>query len=197
VDDTRSCTGCHSIDRTLHATQPTGTEDNPCLQCHTDKIGLLAKDFVHGPVAGGTCTICHDPHGSQFARTLVSPVPVLCEGCHTGVSGSTLAVQHLPFAQGWCVDCHDPHATNHKWGLLRDSRDLCLGCHFTDASQRTHRHPYGVKPHDRKKLASHLKLGSDGKLECLTCHTPHASETAFLLRTNGENKCLGCHPERT
>jgi len=197
VDETRPCTGCHMIGKDLRASMRASAESNPCLQCHTDKIGLLAKNFVHGPVAGGTCTICHDPHGSQFARTLVRPVPVLCEGCHGAVSGTTLPVQHHPFAQGWCVDCHDPHATNHKWGLLRESQSLCLGCHFTDASQKAHRHPYGVKPINKKKLAPHLALGSDGKLECLTCHAPHASATAFLLRTDNVNKCLGCHPERT
>jgi predicted CXXCH cytochrome family protein len=196
VDDTRPCTGCHLIERDLQTTIQTGIDNNPCYQCHTDKIGLLARDYVHGPVAGGSCTVCHDPHGSQFAKTLVSPVPILCQACHLSVSGQTLPVQHYPFAQGWCVDCHDPHATSNKWVLLKEGQELCLGCHFTDATRKTHRHPYGVKPRN-KKLASQLQLGKDGKLDCLTCHTPHASTASFLLRTDEENKCLGCHLERT
>ena len=40
-----------------------------------------------------------------------------------------------------------------------------------------------------------LKLSEDGKLECLTCHEPHAAGAGYLLRSNRANVCLGCHPD--
>jgi predicted CXXCH cytochrome family protein len=193
VEDIRPCTGCHQIRQNLTAEsfETTGGH-NPCFQCHRDKIGVLEEEYVHGPVAGGACTICHDPHGSDFANTLVSPVPVLCETCHADVSGETRPVQHYPFARGWCIDCHDPHATSNRWVLIKEGRDLCLNCHLIDGTQRTHRHPYGVKP--KHKLAVPLSLGEDGKLECLSCHEPHAARANYLLRSNRTNVCFGCHP---
>lgn len=195
IDDVRPCTGCHRIGRdlTAAAAEVEGMH-NPCYECHRDKIGLFAQDYVHGPVAGGTCTVCHDPHGSEFAMTLVRPVPVLCDGCHPDVSGATGSVQHYPFAQGWCVDCHDPHATNNRWVLTKEGQELCLNCHFGDGTEITHRHPFGVEP--EHKLASPLPLGKKGELECLSCHMAHASDADYLLRTDQANICLGCHPDR-
>jgi predicted CXXCH cytochrome family protein len=193
VEDIRPCTGCHRIrqDLTAESFETTGGE-NPCFQCHSDKVGLLEEEYVHGPVAGGACTICHDPHGSDYASTLVSPVPVLCETCHDQLSGENKPVQHYPFLRGWCIDCHDPHATSNKWVLVKKGRDLCLNCHLIDGTQRAHRHPYGVKP--KNKLAVPLTLGEDGKLECLSCHEPHAARANDLLRSDRSNVCLGCHP---
>jgi predicted CXXCH cytochrome family protein len=195
IEDIRPCTGCHRIRRDLTvAAIMTPEEKNPCYQCHSDKIGLFTKDYVHGPVAGGSCTVCHDPHGSSFAKTLVRPVPVLCESCHTEISGTEKAVQHYPFAQGWCVDCHDPHSTSNKWALLKGGQELCKNCHFNDRTEATHTHPFDVKP--KHKLASHLSLGESGLLECLSCHEPHAGNAPYLLRTNTANMCMGCHPNR-
>lgn len=197
VDKSRPCTGCHTIESDLTATNPAGPGGaNPCYDCHPDKIGLLARDYVHGPVAGGSCTVCHDPHGSQFTKTLVRPVPVLCESCHIDISGRYRKHLHYPFEQGWCIECHDPHATNNRWVLLKSGEELCMSCHFTDGSQRTHNHPHGVKP--KKPLPPHLHLGSTGELECLTCHQPHGSDAPYLLRlrSDGENMCLGCHRDR-
>ncbi len=189
------CTMCHSIapDMTRH-TVGRYSDMNPCFKCHTDKIGEFAQDFIHGPVAGGTCTVCHNPHGSQFARNLKTPLPVLCIFCHTDVADMDAPQQHEPFMQGHCADCHDPHATANRWVLVKKTGELCLGCHQGLTEPGAHRHPLGgEKP--KAELAAGLKLDTDGRLECLTCHRPHGSVADFLLRSTTANGCSECHPE--
>lgn len=187
------CTQCHPIGGDLTIATTGQYEDiNPCFRCHKDKIGQFAADYIHGPVAGGSCVVCHDPHGSVFARTLKSPVPVLCFYCHTSVQGQEARVQHKPFAEGRCTECHDPHASGNRWVLVKKSQDLCVTCHGKDGKRDKHNHPFAGKP--KGPVTTKLKLNERGELECLSCHSPHATDTAYLLKTRGENACLGCHP---
>ncbi len=194
TNDMQVCTNCHRIEADLKAGEMTGfSEMNPCFLCHKDKIGEFAQDFIHGPVAGGTCTVCHNPHGSVFDKNLRTPVPVLCLYCHTDVEGSTSPVQHAPFKDGQCVRCHDPHATGNRWVLVSASSELCFECHDRSTEMAKHKHPFGVKPN--LKMATSLPLTENGKLECLTCHFAHGSQAPNLLKSKGANLCLGCHPE--
>jgi predicted CXXCH cytochrome family protein len=194
VGDEKLCTNCHRMTADL-TRQQTGvyTDMNPCFLCHTDKIGEFAQDYIHGPVAGGTCTVCHNPHGSQFDNNLRSPVPVLCLFCHTSIYDSVDPVQHKPFADGHCVDCHDPHATGNRWVLTRESGELCISCHEEEVADGNHRHPVGKKP--KTRLKRDMTLDDEGRMECLTCHQPHGGKAEFLLRTSGGHACLDCHPE--
>ncbi|RKX30888.1 MAG: hypothetical protein DRP71_14295 [Verrucomicrobia bacterium] len=194
ADDEQLCINCHRLSADL-TKRKTGvyTDMNPCFLCHKDKIGEFAQDFIHGPVAGGTCTVCHNPHGSQFANNLRSPVPVLCLFCHTSIDQMDDPVQHKPFADGHCADCHDAHATGNRWVLTRDSGELCLGCHEDVVADGNHRHPVGNKP--KTRLKRDMALNDEGRMECLTCHHPHSGEAEYLLRTSGGHACLGCHPE--
>lgn len=194
TDNQELCTNCHRLKSDL-SWEKTGvyTDMNPCFLCHKDKIGEFAQDFIHGPVAGGTCTVCHNPHGSDFDKNLRSPVPVLCLFCHTSIEERVEGAQHEPFADGQCVDCHDPHATGNKWVLIKKSGQLCLECHEGDVADGAHRHPTDTIP--SKPLAKNLVLDDTGHLECLTCHHPHYSKADFLLRTTTAHACLGCHPE--
>lgn len=194
IGDDKLCTNCHRLFPDL-SRQTTGvyTDMNPCFLCHKDKIGEFAQDYIHGPVAGGTCTVCHNPHGSEFEDNLRTPVPVLCLFCHTTIDDMADAVKHEPFADGHCTDCHDPHATGNKWVLVRDSGQLCIDCHEDQVADGKHRHPTGRKP--KTQLKRDLALNDQGKMECLTCHHPHGGNAEFLLRTSGGHACLGCHPE--
>lgn len=194
VGDENLCTNCHRLDEDL-TLKRTGvyTDMNPCFLCHKDKIGEFAKDFIHGPVAGGTCVVCHNPHGSEFEANLHSPVPVLCLFCHTSIDEQTDPVQHAPFSSGYCVECHDPHATGNRWVLNRSSGVLCIDCHEKVVTGSSHRHPVDAMP--KTALKKELALNDEGRLECLTCHHPHSGSAQFLLRTSGGNACLGCHPE--
>ncbi len=196
-NDKRACIFCHTLTPELTVVQ-TGTysDENPCYKCHKDKIGEFEQEFVHGPVAGGSCTICHNPHGTEFKKNLNVPEAILCTACHNDIEDQLKSkVLHQPFRDGRCSSCHDPHATNNKWVLVQRSEDLCLKCHgTTKEGMAFHRHPYNVEP--KRPLMKDLQLTDRGTLECLSCHNPHGNETAHMLRVSQGNTCLGCHPDR-
>lgn len=195
-DNEKACVICHKLSNDLTlVTTGTVTDTNPCFFCHKEKMGLFTQDYVHGPVAGGSCTICHTPHGSEFENSLIYPVEVLCSTCHTNMDDArTKQIQHKPFLKGKCGQCHDPHSTNHKWVLVKNSQEICVPCHMPDGELKYHNHPFNVKP--KRRLLSPLELTDSGQLECLSCHNPHATETKHLLRTSQGHSCLGCHPDR-
>jgi predicted CXXCH cytochrome family protein len=80
-----SCDNCHEAVVTQHPEKDKRTfklsQDPPdlCYACHTP---FGKKQHVHPPVAGGMCTSCHNPHGSDEAKLLVQPLQELCIACH-------------------------------------------------------------------------------------------------------------------
>lgn len=194
--DDRVCVNCHRFGARPGSEYYGGDASrNPCFFCHKDIIGAFSQDYIHGPVAGGSCTICHNPHGSNYEKSLVSPLPILCFSCHEDIEDELeLSNVHSPFKTGNCTKCHDPHSTSNRWVLTQNSEKVCLTCHLEQGTLQSHEHPYNVKP--KRLLQAELKLTSKGKLECLSCHNPHSTNSPHLLRTEQEFTCLGCHENK-
>lgn len=194
-DGSLTCFNCHTLNTDLSKTAKTSRSGNPCYSCHGYLEEEYNTEFVHGPVAGGSCGICHNPHGSSFEKILNEPPETLCISCHYDIEEEMyLEFGHDPFIKGHCGECHDPHATNNKWVLKKNSEVLCLSCHLEMGIKENHSHPYNVKP--KRKLAVELELAESGNLECISCHNPHASNTKRLLRITNKVICFGCHPDR-
>jgi predicted CXXCH cytochrome family protein len=189
------CATCHN-EVTNQVVASVDPSHNPCSDCHADKMKKFDREFIHGPVAGGSCGVCHDPHGSAFSHSLIDVEEVLCFTCHEfGREFMDMPVKHKPFLDGKCGTCHDPHATSHRWVLAKSSENLCFECHIPGKGTfKNHNHPYNIKPRN-KKLTS-VQLSDSGTLECLSCHNPHASYSEHLLRSEAEDMCLGCHAEK-
>jgi predicted CXXCH cytochrome family protein len=83
-----------------------------------------------------------------------------------------------------CFSCHD--------GSVADSRKTV----FHDPGHRT-----GITPSDAVTIPAEFPLDEDGRLQCATCHTPHAvasgdgNGVAFFLRSTNTNSsfCMRCH----
>jgi len=78
-----SCVDCHNPHGTINQTLlKTDTVNETCYQCHAEKRGPML--FEHAPVRD-SCLNCHTPHGSNQHALLVSPIPFLCQQCHSHV----------------------------------------------------------------------------------------------------------------
>ena len=77
-----------------------------CYMCHEDLTSVYP--VLHGPVGGGYCTACHDPHSSKAGSLLRFNGRDLCLYCH--VEKEVLKNEiHEGLEEMACSDCHNPH----------------------------------------------------------------------------------------
>lgn len=181
--------GKHAQDRTLRDFSP------DCLRagCHGE---LNETPWVHGPVAIGSCDVCHRqlPQGEHKYELLRSKEN-LCTYCHRMAAGKFI---HQVVTDTGCTKCHNPHG-GAKRNLLvtQDVTKLCGECH-----DPTRPMPLAVdgKPRkaspssDRQDLATFAKVHEPvAKGNCLTCHENHNAEHEGLLLDEQRTLCLACH----
>jgi predicted CXXCH cytochrome family protein len=103
------CATCHN-----EASLGTLVEAEPglCYLCHEDLSDIYK--YLHGPVAGGYCTACHDPHMSESAGLLRMTGDELCFYCHE--QASVLKNEMHQDLEGMsCTDCHNPHGGEDRY----------------------------------------------------------------------------------
>ncbi len=99
----KECSSCHDENSKIDLIM-----DQPdlCYICHEDYSQKY--NYVHGPVAGGYCTTCHNPHYSKGKSLLIMEGQQLCLFCH--VSKTVLSNEvHNDIADTECILCHNPH----------------------------------------------------------------------------------------
>lgn len=170
------CQDCHD----LKGERPDYAKIVPSTTCITEQChSRMGKDkFVHGPVGSGTCTACHNPHGSPNKNLVTRPGGEGCYICHEAAREKFKGkIVHPPITGGDCVGCHDPHQSSMKFQLKGGSaQGLCFTCH--DAS-----------------LLNHSNLHTPVKEGCTECHQPHVSDNSKLLIAPPEKICLKCHSD--
>lgn len=208
----RSCFGCHRRDQ---AFETAATDAALCQNCHDGYFKVEADDWVHGPIAVGECSYCHEPHRSVHEHLLTDQPRDLCFQCHDQQQVETEPF-HAEHTDRDCGDCHDPHSAGNR-RLLVDSRSYrrrartgvvnvsahpewertdCAMCHIAAESNRL------VDNVDAQCLTCHGSLteANDGQLHtavaeghCTACHTPHKSQREHLVHSTAEQMCLTCH----
>lgn len=190
-------------------------EEGPaaCLTCH--EAAAFRGTSAHPPETVD-CLTCHAPHGSASPGSLKTRADTLCMACHDGgtpaereghggetPAGSACLSCHAPHASesdgllrrnvhaamaeggASCGTCHDVGADPQSpFALTASAGELCLGCHED---------PREVPAGERGgSFRVHVPLAG---AECITCHTPHASDEDALLQQPQITLCGTCHEE--
>lgn len=107
--DERDCAVCHNEQSLGSMVEP---QPGLCYICHEDLSEQYS--YLHGPVAGGYCTACHDPHMSGNQNLLRITGDELCLHCHE--KESVLRNEMHEGLEGMlCTDCHNPHGGEDKY----------------------------------------------------------------------------------
>ncbi len=107
----KECFSCHDENAQSELLMP---QPDLCYLCHND----FSKEykFVHGPVAAGYCTSCHNPHKSELKKLLIRPGQQLCLDCH--LSKSVFKNKnHKDIGNSECILCHNPHGGENRFIL--------------------------------------------------------------------------------
>ena len=105
--EVEKCAGCHA--EASRGYVVSGRKDTVCYQCHDRKDG---KKLIHGPLGGGDCTTCHDPHGAMYPALTVAKAEGLCVMCHDQPSSR----KHIGESRAvGCVTCHEPHSASKEY----------------------------------------------------------------------------------
>jgi predicted CXXCH cytochrome family protein len=145
---------------------------------------LAKKPVRHQPAFVEGCGTCHDPHGGEREKLLRAQGNVLCLECHgpdsTATEDKSAGVWRI---FGGKVELPDNYYKNNKVPVL----PLKYGKGHPVAG-----HPVSdvMDPTDITKVRQ--------KLDCLTCHQPHASTHAGLLAKDQQNNaqfCATCHKD--
>ncbi|TSK05085.1 MAG: cytochrome C [Geobacter sp.] len=187
VGEGKLCGNCH----TAHFSQSKGLlsavdEKTACLACHsTSKLGnpplsdiakeLEGKRNLHGPIASGRCSGCHDPHGSDHPRIL---------------KGNYSTDFYVPFrldSYGLCLSCHDKNLLQfQKTTIYTKFRNGDRNLHYLHVSG----------PKGRSCRACHEPHASTGKKLIGTEGVKFGQwrvKSRFELTATGGSCAPGCH----
>lgn len=103
------CAMCHDERSLGNMVEP---QPGLCYLCHEDLA--QSYNYLHGPVAGGYCTACHDPHRSKNDHLLRLTGEPLCFYCHRRANVLRNEM-HQDLEGMLCLDCHNAHGGEDKF----------------------------------------------------------------------------------
>ena len=163
-----------------------------CADCHAEivrdfKTASHARLQVRGADTMDVgCESCHGPgslHNNSGGahHTILNPnkSPDTCFRCHLEMKARFSLPSHHPVEEGKvsCSDCHNPHTGSAIMGggtAHTTEFDTCGRCHTAQ------RGPF-VFEHEAVREG------------CTTCHQPHGTVNAKMLRERNQTLCLKCH----
>jgi DmsE family decaheme c-type cytochrome len=177
--------------------------EDTCIGCH-DTEGKTLHQTLHGkaqnpraPEAAHGCESCHgpgkahvdDPSKPESIKRFTTMKPrdasETCLTCHSRGNhvqwkGSMHDARNLS-----CVTCHSIHNPKSEKAQLKTATtmDTCVTCHKTEVA--------------KLQRSGHMPL-REGKMECTSCHNPHGTTNARMLRVGNwiNETCAACHAEK-
>jgi len=185
-DKIKNCTQCHA-DKNNSKLRNSFVLD--CKSCHR---AMLEQQNVHGPVAAMNCNECHNEQPETAYKVLYTPTEEneACFTCHNKIEKEIQEKRnvHGPVGGGKCGYCHSPHASPFIFQLRKNVNDICFSCHPDKIDGN---HPVVFHPVEDAKDPRN----TERKLNCISCHYPHASDNKSLLTNSGGYfaLCQECH----
>lgn len=105
----KECDICHN---NANMGQLTEVQPDLCYYCHenfSDKY-----QYLHGPVEGGFCTKCHNPHLAKLESLLLLEGQAICLRCHES-ERIYKNESHEGIEEYSCTECHNPHGGDNKY----------------------------------------------------------------------------------
>ena len=149
----KDCTTCHGRRNQRRSTAKAfliTPVPQLCYSCHDER--MAGGPYVHGPVAVGECTFCHNPHKSRIKYLLKGSIPELCYLCHDKDQMESIP-DHFVTEISSCMDCHHAHAGLERPLLKEDARRLSRQRAVRGKSQNAEK--------SSKKLEPTMKPDSD------------------------------------
>ncbi len=140
-----------------------------CFQCHSELQTLLKKKEVHKPFKAGPCTDCHTAHGPNKIRSVFQNVSLILQIWR----GKTIKGKTTTEA----LKSGDKPIKKSK--LKNDGDKFCYSCHDDKEAKKWQKAKFQHPP---------FKKGN-----CLSCHEPHASKYAGIIRQETPKLCPSCH----
>jgi len=190
---------------TAAATQTGGfVGDETCTTCHESEKKSLNLT-LHGkaqntrtPAAkpDQSCETCHGPgqkHVDSGKKEDIRRFDTLnsrvanetCLSCHNKSAHANWQGGMHEARNLSCVTCHSVHSPKSEHAQLKTAtaRDMCESCHKQEAM--------------KVKRSGHMPV-REGKMDCVTCHSPHGSNNVRMLKVgNSLNEtCTYCHAEK-
>ncbi len=205
-NDTAGSTGAKASASAPTAAAQTGgfVGDETCTTCHeSEKTSLNLT--LHGkaqntrtPAAkiGQACETCHGPgqkHVDSGKKEDIRRFDTLnprvsnetCLSCHNKSSHAKWQGGMHEARNVSCITCHSVHSPKSEHAQLKTAtaRDMCESCHKQEAM--------------KVKRSGHMPV-REGKMDCVTCHSPHGSNNVRMLKAgNSLNEaCATCHAEK-
>ena len=146
------CGNCHTVHFAEQSNLLFKKEIDLCLGCHDQddyskndavrnvKKEIEGKEFLHGPVQEGNCSMCHDPHGGEFANLMRISYPAefyapyrknlyaFCFECHDGTMLTAERTKSATDFRNGEQNLHFLHVSNERKGRS------CRACHEPHAS---------------------------------------------------------------
>ena len=193
------CHTCHAVH------ESTGGTSGPATVGDVVDFGLSRDiDQVSRFPGNDLCVECHDTYLDTETSHRRKSHPIGLEP-PAGTSKDELVAGGARFEgeRLVCMSCHPPHGAHADPLLITaaSNGDLCTACHQDHASGVS-RHAVDVEV-DRITRGRVEAMGGvfadNGHLACLSCHDPHQSTSATLLRTSqsGTDACRACHLDQS
>ena len=158
------------------AAGPADQKSAACLKCHAKGRQALWHGSEHRS-RNLSCSSCHNIHSDYPSNLARQNEAETCGQCHKDIKAQLVRQSHHPLREGKmrCADCHNTHGTvADKLVDAQSINQKCFECHTQLRGPFLWEHPPVTE-------------------DCLTCHTPHGSTHAALLKAKPPFLCQRCH----